>query len=1126
MVKLRNLARLAIAAVVVLGGMAAIGVAPVGASGGTLYVNNTLSVTGNDTSCSTAGYLTISSAVTAAASGDTVQVCPGTYAEQVTVTTPNLTITGPASGSPPAIIEPTTVACNTTDMAAVVFVSGVSGVTVENLTVNGSAGGGTTFTSCSSSPQDFWGVVYQNASGTITGDSVLNMTPSTNFSGGNNEDSGIYVQSSTGTSTVTISLNKVSGYQKNGITCNDAHTNCSITKNTVTGPGPISTEAQNGIQVGFGATGTVSSNIVSDSDYTFASTATASGILIIQASDTSVTGNLLTDDQHAIVLESVGGYDGTSGWAMTGDAVSTNQIGYSSSYTSNNANATNDATGIDVVFYNTGYNVVSEAPSVSAVVENNTVNGPGAFSLTSPVVDSSPVGLQVQGLGGNSGTGSLTVSAAGNLFENWVADVMDVGTTSGTDATTLSGNSFVSAPVGVDNVSGTTGSYTTQVTDNATDNWWGSSTGPTATTNSGGTGSSASANVTFSPWLATVSLTPASQAVRVGSSATVQATLLDNKGATVSAPLSVIFTPSAGSSSSASPTLSSGAASFTFSDSSVQSVTVGAAIAFGSPLVPSGLAGSATVDFVAPPPPPPPAPTPPPPPPGTVSSASGTSTSSTGTASATNDQTTASGTGVGALTVAQYSSDPVGSPTFSSAGEYFDVALSSGNSFTATTIKDCNLNGGNSLQWWNPQANAGVGGWEPVSPSPTYTAGPPACVSVALTSSTRPTLAELTGTVFAVATTGSAYTALAPTRLLDTRTTGGTLGPSGSLNLTVTGGSVPSNATAVALNVTATNTTATSYLTIYPAGGSRPIVSNLNWTQGETVPNLVIVPVGSNGQVSIYNYTGKANVVVDLEGYFAPEAAGSTAGSYVPLTPARITDTRSGSTYPNAGKTLAAGGSLNVQVTGKGGVPSSGVTGAILNVTVTNTTAAGYLTAYPQGATRPLASNLNWGAGETVANRVVVPVSSTGMITLYNYAGSTDVVVDVSGYFTNGSSTPANASLYNPITPVRVLDTRTTGTPLSGGATLTVPMVGVDGIASNATAVVTNVTAANTTAASYFTVFPGGTRPTVSDVNWMAGQIVPNLTLATLSGTGSISIYNHAGSAAVIVDAFGYFSPG
>ena len=374
-----------------------------------------------------------------------------------------------------------------------------------------------------------------------------------------------------------------------------------------------------------------------------------------------------------------------------------------------------------------------------------------------------------------------------------------------------------------------------------------------------------------------------------------------------------------------------------------------------------------------------------------------------------------------------------------------------------------------------------------------------------------------------IVTTGGAYTALAPKRLLDTRTSRTPLGANGTLNLTVTGGSVPANATAVALNVTVTDTTAAGYLSVNPAGASRPVVSNLNWVQGETVPNLVIVPVGSNGQVTIYNYTGKTNVVVDLEGYFAPEAAGSTAGSYVPLAPARITDTRAGSGYPNAGKTLAAGGTLNVQVAGVGGVPSSGVTGAILNVTVTNTTAAGYLTAYPEGTSRLVTSNLNWTAGETVANRVVVPLSSSGMITLYNHTGSTDVVVDVSGYFTNGASTPANASLYDPITPVRVLDTRLTGTTLSGGSTLAVPMAGVDGIASNATAVATNVTAVNTTAASFFTVYPGGTRPTSSDVNWMAGQIVPNLTLATLSSAGSISIYNHAGSADVIVDAFGYF---
>ena len=191
----------------------------------------------------------------------------------------------------------------------------------------------------------------------------------------------------------------------------------------------------------------------------------------------------------------------------------------------------------------------------------------------------------------------------------------------------------------------------------ATDNWWGSASGPyNASTNASGTGSPVTANVTFSPWCV----------------------------------YSGCVTPA------------------------------------------------------------PPAPTPPTPPAGSTSSASGSSTSSTGTANVTNDNTTVAATGVGAVTVAQYSSNPVGVPSFSSTGQYFDVAVSSGNSFTSTTINDCNLNGGNSLQWWNPAASGGSGAWEPVSPAPTYTAGPPACVSVALTGSSSPSISELTGTVLAV----------------------------------------------------------------------------------------------------------------------------------------------------------------------------------------------------------------------------------------------------------------------------------------------------------------------------------------------------------------------------------------
>jgi serine protease len=388
--------------------------------------------------------------------------------------------------------------------------------------------------------------------------------------------------------------------------------------------------------------------------------------------------------------------------------------------------------------------------------------------------------------------------------------------------------------------------------------------------------------------------------------------------------------------------------------------------------------------------------------------------------------------------------------------------------------------------------------------------------------------ARTAGRIDSVASSADgAYTALAPTRLLDTRTNGETVGPADTLDLSVTGGSVAAGATAVALNVTVTDTTAPSFLSVYPAGESPPLLSSLNWVAGKTVPNLVIVPIGAGGQVTFYNAIGRTDVVVDLEGYFAPETVGSTAGSFVPLTPARIADTRTGSGYPNAGAPMSPSSTLNVQVTGAaaGEVPSSGVAAALLNVTVTDTTAPSFLTVYPEGSTAPLASNLNWVDRTTVPNRVVVKVGPSGEITLFNDAGSADVVIDVDGYFTDGSTTPSTASLFGAISPVRVLDARQTGQTLNSSGVLTQQLAGVDGIASNATAVVTNVTATNSTAPSFFTVYPGGARPTASDLNWVSAETVPNLTVASLSGTGSVYVYNDAGRVDLIIDAFGYFVP-
>jgi len=135
-----------------------------------------------------------------------------------------------------------------------------------------------------------------------------------------------------------------------------------------------------------------------------------------------------------------------------------------------------------------------------------------------------------------------------------------------------------------------------------------------------------------------------------------------------------------------------------------------------------------------------------------LTNARGESDSPTGTALATLGPTSASATGVGTVNVLQYQSNPVGTPNYTSTGVYFDVAASAGNSFSSEVIQDCDLNGGSSLLWWNPAANAGAGGWQSVvgDPGPTYTAGPPACISATLDSTTSPSLSQLTGTVFGI----------------------------------------------------------------------------------------------------------------------------------------------------------------------------------------------------------------------------------------------------------------------------------------------------------------------------------------------------------------------------------------
>ena len=374
------------------------------------------------------------------------------------------------------------------------------------------------------------------------------------------------------------------------------------------------------------------------------------------------------------------------------------------------------------------------------------------------------------------------------------------------------------------------------------------------------------------------------------------------------------------------------------------------------------------------------------------------------------------------------------------------------------------------------------------------------------------------------------YNAVNPTRLLDTRS-GNKLGAGGSYNLTVVGGSVPSSATAVVLNVTVTQPTQTSWLTLYPGGSDLPVASNLNWVRNQTIANLVEVTIGLGGQVTINNAHGAVHVIVDLEGYFAPPGS-STAGGFVPLTPSRVTDTRAGSGLPNMGLKLQPGGTLDVQITGAGGVPGSGVSAVVLNATVTNTTASSFLTAYRAGSSRPNASNLNWTAGGVVPNRVIVPVGSGGKVTFYNSSGNADLVIDVNGYFTD--STASGTSNIG-LVPARILDTRKgTGgfnTRLGPGTSIAVTVAGVGGVpamgsATPPSAVVISVTVTDpsVSGSSFLTIWPDqATMPTASDLNFVNGQTVANLVVVMVPATGKIQIANAKGTTDVIVDVVAWF---
>lgn len=413
--------------------------------------------------------------------------------------------------------------------------------------------------------------------------------------------------------------------------------------------------------------------------------------------------------------------------------------------------------------------------------------------------------------------------------------------------------------------------------------------------------------------------------------------------------------------------------------------------------------------------------------------------------------------------------------------------------------------------------------------------------AVGATFGTTPSLGDgkvtLTYTPPTAPAASTRFVPLPPVRLLDTRlasdvTAGRPLAPGAGIDLQVTGrGGVPAtNVAAVVLNVTVADAGGPGYVTVWPAREDRPTVSNLNVTvAGQNIANLVTVRLGSNGMVSLYSQSG-ANLIADVSGYYEPVDGLTSAGRYTPTAPSRILDTQSSIGVPGT-LPIPPNSSIDLLVSGRGGVPASGVSAVVLNVTVADASAIGFVTVWPAGTPRPTASTLNVTfPQQNIANLVIVPLGTGGSISLYTQGGGR-LVADVAGWFGDSTQPAGLRGLFTPLTPARILDTRSaigvvTTTPLATDTSIVLTVAGHGGApATGISAAVINVTATAAAAPGYITVWPADRpQPTASTLNaTSSGQDIANLASVALSATGTISMYTQSGTH-LIADLAGYYA--
>lgn len=346
---------------------------------------------------------------------------------------------------------------------------------------------------------------------------------------------------------------------------------------------------------------------------------------------------------------------------------------------------------------------------------------------------------------------------------------------------------------------------------------------------------------------------------------------------------------------------------------------------------------------------------------------------------------------------------------------------------------------------------------------------------------------------------GPGFVGVPPTRLFDTRDGGSPIAGGQVLRFDLSS-AVPIDTTAVVMNVTVTNPAAPGFLSVYPCDGPQPPVSNLNYVAGQTVPNLVTVDVGSTLEVCFFSLM-TTHVIADLAGFYRLDGG----DGFTPAPPVRLFDTR------NSAK-LGAGRIFDFDLST---FVAADATTAVFNLTATDVAGPGFVTAFPCGQTPPLASNLNLAAGQTVPNLVTVRMADNKHVCFFTTA-ATNLLADLAGWYS-----PSGTSGFISIPPFRWIDTRdVVSFPLPAND---IEGLGFDIDFAGATAMVFNATATETNGAGFLTAFPcNSTRPNASNVNFVAGQTVPNMVIAATDG-GDVCLFNSAATH-WIVDVSGFFT--